>query len=77
VGERIHALGVPTVVVQEGGYEVDAIGIALEAFRGLRACDGVNQGVHMTTLNIDGQRLWQSLMDLAAIGARRATRGWH
>ncbi len=32
VGERIHALGVPTVVVQEGGYEVDAIGIALEAF---------------------------------------------
>jgi acetoin utilization deacetylase AcuC-like enzyme len=36
-------------------------------------------GVHMTTLNIDGQRLWQSLMDLAAIGAtpRAATRGWH
>jgi len=32
IGERIHALGVPTVVVQEGGYEVDAIGRALEAF---------------------------------------------
>lgn len=32
IGERIHALGVPTVVVQEGGYEVDAIGLALEAF---------------------------------------------
>lgn len=32
IGERIHALGVPTVVVQEGGYEVDAIGMALESF---------------------------------------------
>jgi acetoin utilization deacetylase AcuC-like enzyme len=32
IGERVHALGVPTVVVQEGGYEVDAIGPALDAF---------------------------------------------
>ncbi|MCT9126605.1 histone deacetylase family protein [Cupriavidus gilardii] len=32
IGERIHALGVPTVVVQEGGYEVEAIGPALDAF---------------------------------------------
>ncbi|MGO4812025.1 histone deacetylase family protein [Cupriavidus sp. 2MCAB6] len=32
IGERINALGVPTVVVQEGGYEVEAIGPALDAF---------------------------------------------
>ena len=32
IGARINALGVPTVVVQEGGYEVDAIGLALDAF---------------------------------------------
>lgn len=32
IGERIHALGLPTVVVQEGGYEVEAIGRGLDAF---------------------------------------------
>ncbi len=32
VGRRVGALGLPTVVVQEGGYMVSAIGGALEAF---------------------------------------------
>ena len=32
IGERVNALGVPTVVVQEGGYEVEAIGPALDSF---------------------------------------------
>lgn len=37
-GERVRALGLPTVVVQEGGYMVEAIGAALDAFlEGLRA----------------------------------------
>ena len=37
-GERVRALGLPTVVVQEGGYMVGAIGAALDAFlEGLRA----------------------------------------
>ncbi|WPB55152.1 histone deacetylase family protein [Xylophilus sp. GOD-11R] len=37
-GERVRALGVPTVIVQEGGYMVDAIGAALDAFlEGLNA----------------------------------------
>jgi acetoin utilization deacetylase AcuC-like enzyme len=34
VGERIGALGLPTVIVQEGGYKVDAMGTALDAFLG-------------------------------------------
>lgn len=38
IGERISAQGLPTVVVQEGGYMVDAIGTALgELLRGLKA----------------------------------------
>ena len=37
-GERVRSLGLPTVVVQEGGYMVEAIGAALDAFlEGLRA----------------------------------------
>ena len=32
IGARIGALGLPTVVVQEGGYMVEAIGPALDAF---------------------------------------------
>ena len=32
IGERVGALGIPTVVVQEGGYMVEAIGPALDAF---------------------------------------------
>ncbi|WP_459618085.1 histone deacetylase family protein [Bordetella sp. 2513F-2] len=32
LGERINAVGLPTVVVQEGGFMVDAIGPALDAF---------------------------------------------
>jgi len=37
-GERVRALGLPTVVVQEGGYMVGAIGAALDAFlEGLHA----------------------------------------
>ncbi len=32
VGERVRLLGLPTVVVQEGGYMVEAIGPGLEAF---------------------------------------------
>lgn len=37
-GERVRALGLPTVVVQEGGYMVEAIGAALDAFlEGLKA----------------------------------------
>ncbi|MCD0502033.1 histone deacetylase family protein [Bordetella petrii] len=32
IGERVNGLGLPTVVVQEGGYLVDAIGPALDAF---------------------------------------------
>ncbi|QEI05134.1 histone deacetylase family protein [Pigmentiphaga aceris] len=32
VGERVRELGLPTVVVQEGGYMVDAIGPGLDAF---------------------------------------------
>ncbi|MCU7370087.1 histone deacetylase family protein [Paucibacter sp. O1-1] len=31
-GARVRALGLPTVVVQEGGYVVEAIGAALDAF---------------------------------------------
>jgi acetoin utilization deacetylase AcuC-like enzyme len=31
-GARVRALGLPTVVVQEGGYMVEAIGAALDAF---------------------------------------------
>jgi acetoin utilization deacetylase AcuC-like enzyme len=34
VGEAIGALGLPTVVVQEGGYLVEAIGPALDRFLG-------------------------------------------
>ena len=38
LGGRIGALGLPTVVVQEGGYQVEAIGPALEGFvRGWQA----------------------------------------
>lgn len=38
IGERVGALGLPTVVVQEGGYMVEAIGQALDAFiQGLTA----------------------------------------
>ena len=38
VGERLGALRLPTVVVQEGGYRIDAIGQALEGFlRGFRS----------------------------------------
>lgn len=37
-GARVRALGLPTVVVQEGGYMVEAIGQALDAFlEGLQA----------------------------------------
>jgi acetoin utilization deacetylase AcuC-like enzyme len=37
-GARVRSLGLPTVVVQEGGYMVEAIGAALDAFlEGLRA----------------------------------------
>lgn len=37
-GARVRALGLPTVVVQEGGYMVEAIGAALDAFlEGLNA----------------------------------------
>ncbi|HYG42956.1 MAG TPA: histone deacetylase family protein [Bordetella sp.] len=32
IGERVNGLGLPTVVVQEGGYLVEAIGPALDAF---------------------------------------------
>ncbi|MBO1111194.1 histone deacetylase family protein [Bordetella petrii] len=32
IGERVNGLGLPTVIVQEGGYLVDAIGPALDAF---------------------------------------------
>ena len=32
IGERVGALGLPTVVVQEGGYLVEAIGPALDHF---------------------------------------------
>ncbi|MGJ7580380.1 histone deacetylase family protein [Variovorax sp. RHLX14] len=32
IGERVGALGLPTVVVQEGGYMVEAIGPALDMF---------------------------------------------
>ncbi len=32
IGERVGALGLPTVVVQEGGYMIEAIGPALDAF---------------------------------------------
>ena len=36
IGQQVGALKLPTVVVQEGGYHVDAIGPALDAFlRGL------------------------------------------
>lgn len=37
-GARVRALGLPTVVVQEGGYMVEAIGAAFDAFlEGLQA----------------------------------------
>jgi acetoin utilization deacetylase AcuC-like enzyme len=32
IGTRVKALGLPTVIVQEGGYAVDAIGNCLMAF---------------------------------------------
>jgi acetoin utilization deacetylase AcuC-like enzyme len=32
MGERIRAIGLPTVVVQEGGYQVSVIGDCLEQF---------------------------------------------
>ncbi|ARP95642.1 histone deacetylase family protein [Bordetella genomosp. 13] len=32
IGHGIQRLGLPTVVVQEGGYQVDSIGLALDAF---------------------------------------------
>ena len=32
LGERIAALELPTVVVQEGGYMVETIGVALDHF---------------------------------------------
>ncbi|OZI74356.1 histone deacetylase family protein [Bordetella genomosp. 12] len=32
IGERIQSLALPTVVVQEGGYMVESIGAALDAF---------------------------------------------
>jgi len=32
IGERVNGLGLPTVVVQEGGYLLDAVGPALDAF---------------------------------------------
>lgn len=32
IGERVNGLGLPTVVVQEGGYMVPAIGLALDGF---------------------------------------------
>ena len=34
VGERVKAIGLPTVVIQEGGYAVDALTACLEAFLG-------------------------------------------
>lgn len=38
IGEKIGALGLPTVIVQEGGYMVEAIGPALDNFlRGFEA----------------------------------------
>jgi acetoin utilization deacetylase AcuC-like enzyme len=32
IGERVKALGLPTLVVQEGGYAIEAIGDCLDAF---------------------------------------------
>ncbi len=32
VGRRIRALGLPTLLVQEGGYAIDAIGLCLDRF---------------------------------------------
>ena len=32
IGRRIRALGLPTLLVQEGGYALDAIGPCLDAF---------------------------------------------
>ncbi len=32
IGEKLKALGLPTLVVQEGGYAIDAIGGCLDAF---------------------------------------------
>jgi acetoin utilization deacetylase AcuC-like enzyme len=32
IGARVASLGLPTVIVQEGGYMVEAIGPALDAF---------------------------------------------
>lgn len=32
IGQRIRALNLPTIVVQEGGYQVESIGLALDAF---------------------------------------------
>lgn len=43
LGERIAGLGLPTVVVQEGGYMVEAIGGALDAFLQGLAPDGQAQ----------------------------------
>jgi acetoin utilization deacetylase AcuC-like enzyme len=35
IATRIRALGRPTLVVQEGGYAIDAIGDCLTAFLGI------------------------------------------
>jgi acetoin utilization deacetylase AcuC-like enzyme len=32
IGTRVKALGLPTVIVQEGGYAVDVLGDCLSAF---------------------------------------------
>ncbi|WP_342359068.1 histone deacetylase family protein [Terrarubrum flagellatum] len=34
IGERVRALGLPTLIVQEGGYAIDVIGDCLDAFLG-------------------------------------------
>ena len=41
IGRRIRALGLPTLVVQEGGYALDAIGPCLDAF--LQGFDGTRR----------------------------------
>jgi acetoin utilization deacetylase AcuC-like enzyme len=32
IGAQVRALGLPTLIVQEGGYAIDVIGDCLEAF---------------------------------------------
>jgi acetoin utilization deacetylase AcuC-like enzyme len=34
IGSRVRALGLPTLIVQEGGYAIDVIGVCLAAFLG-------------------------------------------